>query len=440
MWLRDEPPRVRSSVSLHVSRARAAWWGLLAVLAVALALFVAAFVGTFTLGLFLYYAVRPLHRHLLRRVERRWASASLTLLLVILPVLVLTGYVGLAALRDLLAIAGPELTDAVLANLPGEPDDVGTLVRSLTAYLGRLENLPELEGVVTAGVTTLLAVGNGLLHLTLALAFTFFLLRDGPRLAAWFRSDVAEEGAVADAYLTAVDADLEAVYFGNILTVLLVGVLSLVVYHGFDLVAPAGLALPFPTLAALLTGLATFVPLVVGKVVYLPVTASLLWQALRADAGAGPLSAVALFLVVSFVVLDFVPQTFVRPYVSGGTLHSGLVLFAYVLGAALFGWYGLFLGPLVAVLVVQAANVVLPELLHGEQLTPATYISIGSDPPAGRTADDATGTGSAGGGGTRGPPDDRPATTTDAAAGTSDGGVDDGDSGAPGSERGSGTE
>jgi hypothetical protein len=64
------------------------------------------------------------------------------------------------------------------------------------------------------------------------------------------------------------------------------------------------------------------------------------------------------------------------------------VLLAYVLGAALFGWYGLFLGPLILVLVVQAANVVLPELLHGDPLTTDTHLKIGSDPAAAR--DDAT--------------------------------------------------
>jgi hypothetical protein len=94
-----------------------------------------------------------------------------------------------------------------------------------------------------------------------------------------------------------------------------------------------------------------------------------------------------LFVGASFALLDIIPQTVLRPYLSGRGIHTGLVLFAYVLGAALFGWYGLFLGPLLLVLVAQAANVVLPELLHGERLTTGTYTTIGSDPQVDASAD-----------------------------------------------------
>jgi predicted PurR-regulated permease PerM len=152
-------------------------------------------------------------------------------------------------------------------------------------------------------------------------------------------------------------------------------------------VTPGALRIPFPTLLALLTGLATFIPLVVGKLVYVPLSGYLAYTTTQAGTTSG-LVWVGAFALVSFFLLDLLPQTFIRPYISGRSLHSGLVLLAYVLGAALFGWYGLFLGPLILVLVVQAANVVLPELLHGDPLTTDTHLKIGSDPAAAR--DDAT--------------------------------------------------
>jgi predicted PurR-regulated permease PerM len=368
------------SVFHRLDRARLAWWGVVAVLGVALTFFVASFVGTFVLGLFVYYAARPLHRRLRTRVDHRGLSATLTMLFLVLPAVALVGYAGLVAVQEFAVVAGPGLTDAVLERLPGDPRSVGGLLRSPTELLGRLDDGSRVLTVVVTGFGALGTAANGLLHLTLALAVSFFLLRDGPRLAAWFRADVAGAGGVADAYLTAVDADLETVYFGNVLTVLLVGVAAVVVYNGFNVLAPATLRLPVPTLLALLTGLATFVPLVVGKLVYVPMCGYLAWEATRAGAGSGVLPWVVGFLVVSFLLLDLLPQTFLRPLVSGRSLHSGLVLFAYVLGAALFGWYGLFLGPLLVVLVVQAASVVLPELLHGERLTVAASTEIGAEP------------------------------------------------------------
>jgi hypothetical protein len=88
------------------------------------------------------------------------------------------------------------------------------------------------------------------------------------------------------------------------------------------------------------------------------------------------------FLVASFFLVDLLPQTFLRPYLAGRTLHTGLVLFSYILGVALFGWYGLFLGPLLAVLVVHFAKLVLPEVVHGDPVRPANRspIDIGIDP------------------------------------------------------------
>lgn len=372
-------------------RARLAWGAVLLLLGLVVALFVYSFVGTLVLGLFVYYGVRPLHRRLRSRLSGRGRSAALTVLFVVVPLIGLVGYGALVAVRELTVVAGPAVVEALLSRLPGDPRSVVVLLRSPASLLQYLDSAARVRSYLLTGLGTLGRAGNALVHLTLSLALAFFLLRDGPRLREWFRRDVAGEAGVGEAYLDAVDADLETVYFGNVLTVLLVCGAALVVYHGFNHLSPAGLRLPVPTLLSLLTGLATFVPLVVGKLVYLPATAYLLWRATARGAGPELLPWVGAFLVVSFLVLDLVPQTFVRPLISGRSLHGGLVLFAYVLGTALFGWYGLFLGPLLLVLVVQAANLVLPEMLGGDPLTDETHTSLGSDPAGDPVDEGATG-------------------------------------------------
>jgi predicted PurR-regulated permease PerM len=51
----------------------------------------------------------------------------------------------------------------------------------------------------------------------------------------------------------------------------------------------------------------------------------------------------------------------------------GMVMFSYIFGPLLFGWYGLFLGPLLLVLVVGFSRTVLPAALdrlrHGQRTT-----------------------------------------------------------------------
>ena len=363
---------------LELERDRLGWWLVGLFLLAVVWTFLAGFVGTFVLGLFVYYGARPVHRWMLNRFDSRGVAASFTVLAIVLPVLLLLSYVGLVAVRELTAVLGEDVLQQAneYVTFPGSPVRA---IQDPIAYLSQLDNLESLQQQLEGGLQTLAFVSTGLVHLTLALSFSFFLLRDGDRLAGWFRAEVAPRGSVPHAYLSGVDADLETVYFGNVVTVLLVTVLSVFVYNGYNLVAPDVVSLPFPTLLALLTGLATFVPLVVGKVVYVPVTGYLGWRAAQADAGG---VWVVGFFLVAFVVLDLFPLTVLRPVISGRKLHPGLVLFAYILGAAYFGWYGLFLGPFLLVLLVQFLKVVFPELVHGERLTavPSEALSIGHAP------------------------------------------------------------
>jgi len=75
-------------------------------------------------------------------------------------------------------------------------------------------------------------------------------------------------------------------------------------------------------------------------------------------------------LVVYFLVLDIIPQSLIQPYISGRQLNPMILLFAYILGPILFGWYGFFLMPIVFVLMLEAARIILPELLHGDPIEP----------------------------------------------------------------------
>jgi len=371
-------------------RQRLLWWVAgLALLAV-LTTFTSRFVGTFVLGLFIYYGARPMHRWLQEQTGHRGLAATLTLVTIVLPALLLVGYVALVAVRELTAFAGPGVLET-LSERVALPGSVTQAVQDPVGYFSQLERLDWLRDQVTTGLEQFGALTRLLVHLTLAFSMSFFLLRDGDHVEEWFRKELAGDGSVPHAYFSAVDADLETVYFGNVITVLLVAVLAVVIYNGCNVVTPAAVSLPFPTLLALLTGAATFIPLVVGKVVYVPATAYLGWQAVEADAGL--LWAPAAFLVVAFLLLDLLPQTVLRPIISGRSLHTGLVLFSYVLGAAYFGWYGLFLGPLLLVLVVQFLNVVLPELVHGERLTarPSHLLGLGHDPTDGVEGDHAGG-------------------------------------------------
>ncbi|MEZ3145045.1 AI-2E family transporter [Halobaculum sp. MBLA0143] len=366
--------------SAGIDRRRAGWWIVALVLAAVVGFVVRAFVGTLVFGLFVYYAVRPIYRRLAPYTDSTVETAVATVLVAAVPLLAILLYGTGLAVQGLLAAFGTETAQRVLSEFVREPTAVTNALDDPTTLLSQFQVANLQDGLATV-LGTVGFVGGVLLRLSLALALTFFLLRDGHRVEEWFRSEVAAGDSTAHVFLRGVDADLETVYFGNVLTVVGVTIASVAVYNAYDLIAPTAVSPPVPTLLGVLTGLATFVPIVVGKLVYVPVTAVLFWNALRTDAWLGfPVA----FLVVAFLFLDILPQTVVRPYVSGRSLHSGLVLFGYVLGAAYFGWYGLFLGPLIVVSGVQFLKHVLPDLADGSAFVPESDegVEIGTDPLA----------------------------------------------------------
>ncbi|WP_134668668.1 AI-2E family transporter [Halorussus marinus] len=359
-------------------RERLAWWAFTLAMVGALGFVVWSFVGTVVFGVFLYYGMRPLDRQLRRRLSSD-VAADLTVVLVALPVLGLVGFAVAVGFQELSQLIG---TDGALARLvPWSPDQPTALFEDLRAALGSGSAGSAGGQLLSTVLGTLAAAATGLSHFFLSLLLSFVLLREDARIAAWFRNMFGGEGSAAHAYAAAVDQDLHEVYVGNVLTVFAVTALGLGVYNGLDLLAPSGVGVPVPTLLALLTGLATLVPLVVGKIVYVPVG---LLLAYRATTGPGPdaLWFPIAFFAAAFVLLDLLPVAVLRPYIAGRHVHGGLMVFAYIGGTMLFGWYGLFLGPMLVVLGVHLARIVLPELIHGETVTREVRAaeSLGSNP------------------------------------------------------------
>jgi predicted PurR-regulated permease PerM len=215
------------------------------------------------------------------------------------------------------------------------------------------------------------------------IALAFYLLRDDRKFSRWFRARIADDRGVMEAFLTGVDRDFNNIFFGNILNAVLTGTIAVVAYSVLNLLAPPRVAIPAAGLVGLFAGVASLIPVVGMKLVYVPVTAYLGATSYLADPNT--LWFTAAFFAVSFVIVDTIPDLVLRPYVSGRHLHVGAVMIAYTLGPLLFGWYGIFLGPIILVLVVNFARHVLPVLIAREPLVPYAVdpgVVVGEDPGA----------------------------------------------------------
>ncbi len=357
---------------LDVNWPRTAWIGFGVVLAGAVLFVLHAFVGTFVFGLFIYYATRRLYRRIRRRVGPPSVAAALSLALLALPALTLLYYTLAIALQELGKVTA-RLNDADARVQFGPYFDViepyvelSSIVEDPTSLVTNAGTVDAVLNSLEAAVGYLGFLGTGLLHLFVMFALAFYLLRDGARLGRW-GTNFTDRRGVLDHYFRQVDRSLDKVFYGNILNAIITGVVGAITFSLLNLVAPAPLRIPYPALTGLLAGIASLVPVVGMKLVYVPLGIYL--ASVAAVNGEGWWF-VGLFVAMAFVVVDTIPDLVVRPYVSGGTLHVGALMFAYILGPLLFGWYGIFLGPMLLVLVVHFVRIVLPELLTGTPIEP----------------------------------------------------------------------
>jgi len=355
-----------------VDWSRTAWWGIGAVLAAALSFVVYSFVGTFVFGVFIYYATRPIYNRIRKRIPQSSVAAAVAIFAMVLPALLLAGYALLIVANQIreLDIAG----NGYLDQLPFTQETLDVLTDpSQVAMIDwqQYVTLDTLGGALNSlaqAADTVAFLGTGAVHLFVMLAVAFYLLRDGGRLGRYLVRFTDQSGIV-DAYGLAVDRDLKSIFFGNILNAIVTGTIGVIVYSLLNVFAPDGGSIPAAALVGLIAGVASLVPIVGMKLVYVPVAAFMAVRAVANDVTGG-LAFVLAFALASLIIVDTIPDLVLRPYVSGRSLHVGAVMIAYTLGPLLFGWYGIFLMPVLLVLVVHFVRIVLPELLAGEPLRP----------------------------------------------------------------------
>lgn len=356
-----------------IDRTRATWWALGFVLAATVGLVIWQFIGTFIFGLFVYYATRPVYRRVKRRIGQPSIAAGLAVMTLILPVIFLFSYTVAIALQEVENLLEAYGSDGPIAEVLEPYIDVSSVVQNPQQILESESLRAVLESSARQAVDYVGFIGNGGLHLFVMVAIGFYLLRDDHRLGNWFYDHFDDDTGLVRDYAKAVDRDLSNIFFGNILNAFLTGIIGGLSYNILDVTAPAGLGVPYATLLGVLTGAASLIPVVGMKLVYVPMTAYLLYDA--GMAGSEFLWFPVAFAVVSFIIVDTIPDFVLRPYVSGRGLHIGTVMFAYILGPLFFGWPGIFLGPVILVLLVHFVRRVLPELLSGAALSAGTPIN-----------------------------------------------------------------
>jgi predicted PurR-regulated permease PerM len=325
------------------------------------------FVAPLTVAVFLYYSTRRFYHRLERfRLPAR-VRAVVSLSVIGAPLIGLVSYtLVLLILEARRFIETYPVADTVGAenSVIGDLAELSnpTTDELLAAY--RSGQFDPLIDLVSEQASLLASTVSGLaLNLLITVVVTYYLLIDGSKFHDWLLS--FDDDAIVREYLENADDELEAVLYGNLLNVIAIGVIAVVTYLGYNVVAPAAVEIPYPTLAGALTGVASLIPVIGMKIVYIPVAAAMSVP-VALDGELSLLVYVAGFLAVAVVVVDTIPDIVLRPYFSGETTHVGLLMLAYIFGPVVFGFHGLFLAPIVLVLALTFADTALLRLLGVE--------------------------------------------------------------------------
>ncbi|NUE02354.1 AI-2E family transporter [Halorubraceae archaeon YAN] len=337
------------------------WWLFAIALLLVLVVALQTYIGWIVFGVFLYYVVRPVARRLQHHGVSPGLSALLSFGLIMLPFMAVLGVFIVLLLAELAAIEATDVEALLETLFPRLAiETFPTSENELYAFVEALRSDPTLTTLVPLVIGFVGTFTAQVFNALITLIFAFFLVRDERKIDPWFRSTIVERESNVYAYLKAVDRGLASVYFGYTLTILVISIVAVIIYSVLNLVAPPGLTIPHAILLGFATGLISVIPLIGRNLLYGSI---FLYLAIIAyQTNLRYLWFPIVFYIVMGGIFDNVIRTYVRPSLSGRLFHTGLVMFAYLLGPAIFGWYGIFLGPLIMVVTIQFLRVQLPKI------------------------------------------------------------------------------
>lgn len=275
------------------------------------------------------YVLRPAHSRVSDRIHPQIAAVLVTFgafVAIILPVMYI------------LAVAIREAVEAVA--VLQEEGTIGAVERRL-AEMGFPLGIDELrpvfeepiraafEGLATSAIEVVGGVAEVLIGLTVTLFVLYALLYEGDALLAWMRALLPIDREVETELIEELDQLIWASIVGNVaiagIQAILIGIAVLV------------LGIPGVVLIAVITFVVALLPLIGVVVVWVPLAAYLLVVG-RPVAAAG---------LIGYGLLVSVADNYLRPALIGrGTeLDVATVAVGIFGGVAVFGFVGLFVGP-----------------------------------------------------------------------------------------------
>lgn len=320
------------------------------------------FLASITLAIFLYYSSRPLFKRINNHLNSKTQSAAVTLSATFIPLIVFTGYIiqlGYNELQAFLRNYNIRLQDLVSGSFETE---LSLLLTTPTRIIQTQEGITMIRELMDWSVLVVGFVGDIFLRLIVTAVIFYYLLKHDSKLSNWATNNFGTLTPQWSRYWNRVDEDLSNIYFGNILNSMIAMLIAIVIALVYSFFAPDIIDIPYPILFGLLAGISSLIPIIGVKIAYIPVTIYISTVAYTTNPS-GLFPYIIIFVLFCAIVLDFLQDLLIRPYISGKHLHIGLLLIAYISGPLILGWYGFFLAPVALVLIYHFSDLILPDLI-----------------------------------------------------------------------------
>ena len=242
------------------------------------------FVNVLFYAIFLYYATRPLKMRLKPYIKNETLLVTTCMFLLVLPILLVVSYTLLLAVAQfngvVQSVGLQSLQSGPLANMSTVVSDIQQSIsindiksgnfssivsqswyQTLSGYSGSISGV---QGILLSTGTTIISL---IFKVFLMIVIAFYMLREDNRLALWFKSTfpslVMERDGLLVRYTKAVDNDLQKIFFGNILSIVVFAFLAVILFTLLNTFSPdPTLSIPSPILLGILCGVSALLPLI----------------------------------------------------------------------------------------------------------------------------------------------------------------------------------
>jgi len=358
----DLPPRLCQSASMtdqsqNVRIEDGVFLGFVLLVSVAFAMVIEPFFAAILWGVIAAILFGPVNQNLLRQMPgRRNSAAGLTLLLIIAVVILPAIVLGVALVQEATLFYGKVQSGQI--NIPAMFNQFqASLPDWASAMLARvgITNFATVREALSQGIANsfrsvagqVLQIGQSafsfFVALSVTLYLTFFLLRDGPELAARLDRAAPLRSTHRQALMQQFVVVIRATIKGSVVVAIVQGMIGGVVFWA--------LGIQGPLLWGVLMGCFSLIPAVGTGLVWLPVALYLL--------ATGAVAKGVILIACGLFIIGMI-DNLLRPILVGRDtrIPDYVVLITTLGGIDMFGFNGIVIGPVIAALFIATWNIV----------------------------------------------------------------------------------